>query len=509
MRVAYAATRGSLSSCLQLAAMTKGAQVQIEYYKTAWGDIKNSPGWFAKLCVLSLVGMIPIFGSIVIEGYLYGWAREVAWGVREPLPAKVFGNEDGKLYRRGWFIFVLGLVLGLVPMVIVNMGSGMQQSAMYGLMDNPQAGAGAMLSIGALIYFVGLVLSLAIGIICWVGSMRIAIYDRLSSGFQLGVIWKMIRHDTNGILRIFGMSLIVGFITGIILTIVLTVLIMIVLLAGVSGLSSAGYTAESLEYMTDVQAYQMLAQFVVSAGFLGVLCVLAALFVGGLATNFVEMLVARAIGYWTMQFDVPHWRGQDDPLPFEIAASSMADPYMPAQATQQPMQQAQVPTQQQAQPAVQQPAQQVQWPAQQAPQQMRQTVQPAQQVQQVQTTAQQPVQRAQSAPQDMWNSQPQAQQPVQQVQQSLQQVSAAQAQPQQQGAANAQQHIGQPQQPFDQRFQPQPQIHPQQDLFAQSQASVQDAFNQVNGTSAEVQAYDEQMRQWMNEAAPEDQPPQS
>ena len=32
---------------------------------------------------------------------------------------------------------------------------------------------------------------------------------------------------------------------------------------------------------------------------------------------FLEALVARALGYWTMQFDVPRWRSQDDPMPFE------------------------------------------------------------------------------------------------------------------------------------------------------------------------------------------------
>ena len=88
--------------------------MQIKYYQTAWNDIKNSKGWFGKLCLLALVGLIPIFGQIVIFGYLYGWARDVAWGVHEPMPAKIFGNEDGKLYRRGWFIFVLVFVFSLV-----------------------------------------------------------------------------------------------------------------------------------------------------------------------------------------------------------------------------------------------------------------------------------------------------------------------------------------------------------------------------------------------------------
>ena len=30
---------------------------QIQYFKSAWGDIKNSPGWFGKLCLLALINV--------------------------------------------------------------------------------------------------------------------------------------------------------------------------------------------------------------------------------------------------------------------------------------------------------------------------------------------------------------------------------------------------------------------------------------------------------------------
>ena len=75
--------------------------MQIKYFQTAWNDVKNSPGWFGKMCLLALVNFIPIFGSIVSYGYLYGWAREIAWGVHQPMPASIFSNDDGKFWRRG------------------------------------------------------------------------------------------------------------------------------------------------------------------------------------------------------------------------------------------------------------------------------------------------------------------------------------------------------------------------------------------------------------------------
>ena len=88
--------------------------MQIRYYQTAWNDIKNSPGWFGKLCLLALLNFIPVFGQIVTYGYLYGWAREMAWGTHRPMPTSIFANDDGKFWRRGWFLCVIAFVFGLI-----------------------------------------------------------------------------------------------------------------------------------------------------------------------------------------------------------------------------------------------------------------------------------------------------------------------------------------------------------------------------------------------------------
>lgn len=293
--------------------------MQIKYYQTAWNDIKNSSGWFGKLCLLALIGLIPIFGQIVILGYLYGWARDIAWGVHEPMPAKIFGNEDGKLYRRGWFIFVLVFVFSLVPAIISGIGSSMQQAGYYSWLSDTASSLQPTVALGGIIYFIGILAALFVSILAWIGSMRISIYDRLSAGFQLGSIWKMFRKDTGGIMRIFGMNLLVGLILGIILSIIFTILIVIVCFAAVGAMTGMGYTPESLQYMTDEQITSFVLQLMGPVGLVGFLCLLVAIFLGNIASVFVEMLVARAMGYWTWQFDVPQWRGQNDPMPFEYA----------------------------------------------------------------------------------------------------------------------------------------------------------------------------------------------
>ena len=293
--------------------------MQIKYYQTAWNDIKNSKGWFGKLCLLALVGLIPIFGQIVIFGYLYGWARDVAWGVHEPMPAKIFGNEDGKLYRRGWFIFVLVFVFSLVPAIISGIGSSMQQAGYYSALYDASSKLEPTVAIGGIIYLIGILAALFVSILAWIGSMRISIYDRLSAGFQLGSIWKMFRKDTGGVMRIFGMNLLVGLILGIILSIIITIMVVALVFIIVAAMASMGYTPESLQYMTDEQATSFVLQLMGPVGLVGFLFLIVAVFLGNLASTFVEMLVARAMGYWTWQFDVPQWRGQNDPMPFEYA----------------------------------------------------------------------------------------------------------------------------------------------------------------------------------------------
>lgn len=297
--------------------------MNIQYYKAAWGDLRNSPGWFGKLCLLALLNLVPVFGQIVTYGYLYGWAREIAWGTHEPMPAKIFQNDDGKFWRRGWFVFVLALVFAFVPQLIMMCGDALQNAGIggyrYSSLNGYSVSNPALYSIGSVVALLAWLLAIVCNVLSWIGSMRVSLYDRLSAGFQLGKIWKMARHDANGLLRIFGMSLLVSLIISLVLTVIITVLVLIVVFVGVAGLVGAGYSVESLQSMSDIQMMHVVAQFFVSAGVIGIIALVAIVFFMLVAVVFVDALVIRAMGYWTMQFDVARWGGQDEPLPFENA----------------------------------------------------------------------------------------------------------------------------------------------------------------------------------------------
>lgn len=291
--------------------------MQTGYFNAAWQDIKNSPGWFGKLLLLSLVGLIPIFGWIVVLGYLLGWARDIAWNVHGPLPARIFGNEDGKLYSRGFFALVIGFVCLLIPWVlemvwglITGFGFG------YGWSSHGHGMFALSMGLSSMVFSLLVLAASFIAVLfSGVGAMRMSIYGRLAPGLQFGKLWAMVRHDFGGLLRIVGMCVLLC----IVMSIVAWVLLMVIVLVGLLlGLIATGGNMNLQAVHPDSSVWGM--AFAIG----GSVAVLVALYgvLGMVMGTFVTALLVRALGYWTRQFDVPAWRGQDDPMPFELAGGS-------------------------------------------------------------------------------------------------------------------------------------------------------------------------------------------
>lgn len=288
------------------------------YFSTVWRDIKNSPGWFGKLLLLSLVSFIPIFGAIVVYGYLFGWARDIAWGAHTPLPRRIFGNEDGRLYSRGFFVLVIMLVCMLIPLVInliIGFTSGLGLAGLDGLRDHGLVVswlpfgmfAGVM---GLALFAVSLAAAFFAVLFSWVGSMRMTVYGRLSAGVQFSRMWAMIRHDLGGLLRILGMVVLLTAVASIVMVIFVMMVIVLVALVGIVA-ASGSFAARATA--VDGPLWGMIG----AMGGLAIVLMLVYIFFSTVASVFVEMMTVRALGYWVQQFDVPAWQGQDDPMPFE------------------------------------------------------------------------------------------------------------------------------------------------------------------------------------------------
>ena len=292
--------------------------MQAGYFNAAWHDVKNSPGWFGKLLVLGLVSLVPIFGWIVVAGYLYGWARDIAWGVHAPMPAHVFGNEDGRLYSRGFFVLVIGFVCSLIPWAVELVGSILTGGS-FGIWSGwgyhseflsfPLGLASGL--VGLVFFVLSMVAYLLTTFFTWVGSMRMSIYGRLSAGFQFGKIWSMVRHDFGGLLRILGMAIVLAIGIGVVVAVLAFVVVLVAFLVGV--LATGGNLNINAPYLSGP-----VLGLTFAVGGVSILLSAVAGYGGMVVAVFTIMMVTRALGYWTRQFDVPAWRGQDDPMPFEM-----------------------------------------------------------------------------------------------------------------------------------------------------------------------------------------------
>lgn len=293
--------------------------MQKRIFKTVWEDIEHSKGWFGKICLLALLMFIPIFGQVILLAYFFGWAREIAWGIHEPLPRKLIANEDGKFWKRGWRIILLFIVFNLIPLAFIIGGSAIQNTQVVMTIFGPQLFQDAGLTLARdVLITIGRILSIVCFILAAIGSMRIAIYDQLSAGFQLRFIWKMLRSDAGGIMRIVGMVLIVGIIGLVVLVLISLLCVYPIIYVSVSNAFNSTYPLQMLPYMSQDQQILFVIQALMSIGPVGIAVGLVIVYLVHLISVFVALLATRALGYWTKQFEVSLWGDKNDPLPFEM-----------------------------------------------------------------------------------------------------------------------------------------------------------------------------------------------
>lgn len=306
------------------------------YFSTAWNDIKNSEGWIGKIFLLGLINFIPIFGQMTVYGYAFEWGHKAAWGMHTPLPRKIYGRKNSKMLRWGWFALVILFVCAVIPAIVTGIGNAIsdsstaaQTAAMYSHHYHASMATGNILlgALGGVIAFVGFVLSIAAVFFFWAGTMRMMMYDRLGTGLQFGKVWSMIKHDFGGLLRIFGMSIVCFVVYFLVFAIVVSIVG-----AGVIGTLFVGAAAGSGMYSMDSDAA---LGFILMALVSALPLVIVLYYLSSVAEAFIQLLVSRALGYWTRQFDVANWGKKDDPLPFERAqepdsSAGGAEPQHPA-----------------------------------------------------------------------------------------------------------------------------------------------------------------------------------
>ncbi len=162
----------------------------------AWSDIKGSKGWFGKIMLMALIELIPIL-NWVNKGYALRWARELSIGSLEPMPKKIFGDR----------VFVTGAMSWLVRFVVIIV----VVFAMALLFLVPLVGS-----------LVGIALSIFVDMIFNILYVRMAIFDEICEGFQVGTGFKAMKKEP-------GKAFLISFMPELVIVIAATVISMIVL----------------------------------------------------------------------------------------------------------------------------------------------------------------------------------------------------------------------------------------------------------------------------------------
>lgn len=267
-----------------------GIKGGIAYLKQAMADIVHTPKWFGILLLLGIVGCIPIFGAVVMYGFLLRWAREAAWRIESPMRSRVFDNSDGVLYAFGWRAFGLALLYALIPGIVsaVLMSGQVAAQMASGALAGSAFGGSTVLAADVTLDLPGQIITLAVEWlivpIIWVGMMRMALYRDISAGLQIGKIFQMIRRDVGGLVPAW--------------------IVFCVLNTAVSFAAS----------MVTNSAWLMAADPSAQALGMSMLLLLTA-YALQVASVFLMAIALRTAGRWTAQFEVAQWGPKEAPLP--------------------------------------------------------------------------------------------------------------------------------------------------------------------------------------------------
>lgn len=178
-------------------------QPQKGYVAESFGEFFGDRSWLLKSFLGGLVLLVPLLGSILVDGYGLRWMRLTAWRVDDGLPA--IDNPE-QLLKTGWRAFLVRLawaVASLLPLTVLAIAAFaiLSITSRDGDMTVATAFAGILTGIALLVTVI------AVSLLASVAVVRSALYERFGAGLNLGEIRQMIRGNRRGFLAVVGVSL--------------------------------------------------------------------------------------------------------------------------------------------------------------------------------------------------------------------------------------------------------------------------------------------------------------
>lgn len=263
----------------------------------AWTDITSQEGWWKRVLLLMVMGIVP-FLNFFVAGYLLKWATETNNKEPQGLPRHRF---DSKSFVWGFFYMVMSCIIGIAIVVV----------CIY---------LNCFLIIGTIIAFFFSVF--ASGFI-YLAGMRMVARDRFSAAFDLSQAYEIIKRDKWQLfLAVFLPGLATVLLILAVIVIISTIFLsanagnLLNLLGGLSGLGSA-YGSYGSSTLNSYGHYYS-SQPDVIGSLLGILAgggiaVTVGVVLSGAIATFGQIWVVRAVAQWACDV-APEWlKGKDVP----------------------------------------------------------------------------------------------------------------------------------------------------------------------------------------------------
>ncbi|MDY4522620.1 MAG: zinc-ribbon domain-containing protein [Atopobium sp.] len=266
-----------------------------QYLSRSWHMLTREKGWMKAIILLTLCGLIPIIGGLVVLGAAFEWARLTAWGVESSPKQKSI--DFGKCLKTGFFAFIIMLIVQAILHIVMAV----------------------VIAIVPFLTILSFPVLLFGEVVAGVIALYATIYGRFSAAMSFSNLWKMISHDWKGLLKITGDQIILGLILsaiGFIWTVVIGILLLGTAAPGLAGDISrlaSPYVSSGSEASI---VLDIISRLITAFLPLVVLSWIAITF----SSVFTLLLSYNMMGLWMLQFRVSEWTNPDDPLPTPLTS---------------------------------------------------------------------------------------------------------------------------------------------------------------------------------------------
>ncbi len=176
----------------------------------AFGFITDDDSWVSTILLGGLILLIPIVGQLVIIGFTFEIARNVARGNPRLLPD---WSNFGEKLKQGFYGFVISLVYSIpiiILQVLVQCITFALAGGASGVDENAAAGAAAIISL----IFVPIILIVSIGVymLIYAAWIRYIQTDSLGEALKFGEVIATVRAAPGT----WGMLLLMGILCGLV-----------------------------------------------------------------------------------------------------------------------------------------------------------------------------------------------------------------------------------------------------------------------------------------------------